>query len=165
MPFRCAEQSYRGFTVIELMAALAVTFIVGAAVYSALHTYSIRSEVVAGMAVAQETQNGVAAAFRQWGEIPGSAPPLRPAASQYVEAITVVNGRVDILYGGQADRSIAGRQLSLTPYETAAGEIVWLCGNKTPGLGVLPLGFMEGGLQASHTPTTIEERYLPPSCK
>ena len=75
------------------------------------------------------------------------------------------DGRIDIIYGGQADSAIAGRRISLTPYETAAPDIVWLCGNEIPEPGLQPLGFAGGGCQARQIPTTIEARYLPPACR
>jgi hypothetical protein len=70
-----------------------------------------------------------------------------------------------VLYGAQADPSIAGRRISLTPYETVEGSVVWLCGNETPGPGLKPLGFAGGTRQAAQIPTTIEARYLSGPCR
>jgi hypothetical protein len=82
-----------------------------------------------------------------------------------VESVEIVDGRIDILFGSRADGAIAGRRISLTPYETADMEIVWICGNQAPGPGLAPLGFASGGRQAAQLPTTIEARYLRPECR
>ena len=101
-------------------------------------------------------------------EVPATLePPLARSehASPFVESVTIVDGRIDVLYGAQADPSIAGRRISLTPYETVGGHVVWLCGNETPGPGLQPLGFAGGSRQAAHIPTTIEARYLSGPCR
>jgi type IV pilus assembly protein PilA len=86
-------------------------------------------------------------------------------ASPFVESVTIVTGRIDVLYGAQADPSIVGRRISLTPYETVEGNVAWLCGNEAPGPGLQPLGFAAGGRQAAQIPTTIEARYLSGPCR
>jgi hypothetical protein len=53
----------------------------------------------------------------------------------------------------------------LTPFETAAGAVVWLCGNERPGAGLEPLGFAGAARQAARALTTIEPRYLPADCR
>jgi hypothetical protein len=100
--------------------------------------------------------------------VPATLEPTRAQsehASPFVESVTIVAGRIDVLYGAQADPSIAGRRISLTPYETADGSVVWLCGNATPGPGLKPLGFAGGSRQAANVRTTIEARYLSGPCR
>jgi ribosome modulation factor len=87
------------------------------------------------------------------------------AWGNYVDHVEVVRGRVDIRFGRNADDAIAGRTLSLTPFETADQRIVWLCGNKLPGPGLQPLGFAGGAAEPVQMLTLIEVRFLPPSCR
>src|SRR5262245_9373880 len=158
----------RGFTVIALALVLAVTTLVGALGYSAWRTHSVREQVAEGAAAASALQAAVARSFRASGEVPAPDGPIAsvsPDPGRFVASMTVDNGRIDVVYGGQADGAIAGRRISLTPYETAASEIVWLCGNEIPGPGLNPLGFAGGGRQPQQIPTTVEARYLPPSCR
>ncbi|HUQ51883.1 MAG TPA: pilin, partial [Gammaproteobacteria bacterium] len=84
---------------------------------------------------------------------------------QYVESVEVINGRLDLRFGYRADHAISGRTLSLTPFETATHEVVWVCGNARPGAGLEPLGFSLGGQQAVQADTLIEPRYLPSTCR
>ena len=110
----------------------------------------------------------VTEAFLRHGEVPAILEaPLGHLedASRFVESVRIVNGRIDVLYGQQADPSIAGRRISLTPYETVDRHVVWLCGNEAPDPGLQPLGFADGGRQAVQIPTTIEARYLSGPCR
>jgi hypothetical protein len=63
------------------------------------------------------------------------------------------------------DSVLAGKILSLTPFETADQNVVWVCGNEFSGVGLNPLGFAAGGPQAEQVVTAIEDRYLPPACR
>jgi hypothetical protein len=124
-----------------------------------------------GLALAYEIAPRVAAAFRRNGEPPADRSAAGLAAAQphlrspFVGEIDVVNGRIDVTYGRDADPVIATRRLSLTPYETASLSVVWICGNEIPGVGLQPLGFAGGGLQALQVPTTVEARYVPAACR
>jgi type IV pilus assembly protein PilA len=169
-----AARTFRalGFTAIELVVLIAFTGIVGALAYSAHRTYITRSEVADGIREAEKLRESVAEVFRRYGEPPGgttgatvTAPVAGKSGSTFVASITVEDGRIDVLYGNRASMAITGRRLSLTPYETASLEVVWMCGNEVPGPGIQPLGFAGGGRQAVQIATTIEARYLPATCR
>jgi type IV pilus assembly protein PilA len=160
----------RGFTVIELTLVLAATAIVVALGFSAWNTHTVREQVTEGVAGARSLQDAVERSFRKLGDLPATDIAAEPTSagrrpSRFVTSLSVDHGRIDILYGDQADAAIAARRISLTPYESAAAEIVWLCGNRIPGPGLNPLGFFGGGRQAQQIPTTVEARYLPPACR
>lgn len=170
MPFLRAGRRCRGFTVVELAAVIAVTGVVGTVGYSAWRTYAVRAQVAEGATAARAAQKAIVGAFRGSGEVPASAAELKggPAIAsggRLVESISVDNGRIDLVFGREADRAIAGRRLSLTPYETATSEILWVCGNDIPGPGERPLGFVGGGRRAQQIATTVESRYLPAGCR
>jgi hypothetical protein len=159
------------FTLSELGAVLAATGIVAALAYSTYRTHTVRSEVREGLELASDLIPAITELFHRHGEVPATiaAPPQDAGpglgASQFVESVTVVDGRIDVLYGRRADPAIAGRRISLTPYETVDRHVVWICGNEIPGPGLEPLGFADGGRQAMQVPTTIEARYLSGPCR
>lgn len=167
-PTRCRAA---GVSVLELIAVLAVTGIVGALGLSAYRTYTARAEVASSIAATAGPRERVAAVFRATGLPPadrlaaGLSPARDPAWGDYVGDVDVIDGRVDIRFGPAADEVIAGQVLSITPFETADQQIVWICGNRIPGVGLNPLGFAGGGRQAVQVVTKIEARYLPPSCR
>jgi type IV pilus assembly protein PilA len=150
---------------------MALTAIVAALAISAYRTFSIRSQVSAGVALATPLRTAIVATFKRYGGLPAEGLPSVPAdvaphlAGSYVSGLAVVNGRIDVTYGDRADPAISGRRLSLTPYEAADLEVVWICGNEIPPRGLMPLGFAGGGPQAVQIPTTIEARYLLAGCR
>jgi hypothetical protein len=160
-----------GFTAIELALVIAATALIGALGVSAWHTYVVRAQVAAAVARAAETQDLVTHAFRRSGLVPvnrlsaGLSSDGREGSSEYVESTQIVNGRIDLHFGSRADAAIAGRTVALTPFESADQRVVWICGNRTPGPGLQPLGFSGGARQAAQGLTTIETRYLPEACR
>ena len=157
------------FTATELVVLIALTGILGALAYSAQRTYTIRGEVAEGIGNAQELTKSIIDAFRRYGEAPAGTVLETQISlsvhSPFVSSITIADGRIDVLYGNRASTAIMGRRLSLTPYETAGLQVVWVCGNEVPGPGLQPLGFAGGGRQAVQIATTIEARYLPSACR
>jgi type IV pilus assembly protein PilA len=157
-----------GVTLIELVIVLAITGLLAAVLVSAYRTYSVRAEVAAGIETAAAWRAEVEQTFRDSGQVLAStldAQGNSPPPGRYVESVEVVDGRLDITYGDGASPAIATRRVSLTPYETASKEVVWVCGNAVPGLGLKPLGFADGGRQSVQISATVEARYLPPKCR
>ena len=160
-----------GFTIVELAAVLAVTVIIGALGVSAYRTYAVRAEIAIGIAATEGIRDRVTRAFRITGIPPADrqAAGVEPGRNQdwgdYVDDVEVVRGRVDLRFGANADDAIAGRTLSLTPFETADQRVVWLCGNKLPGPGLQPLGFAGGAAEPVQVLTLIDARFLPPACR
>jgi type IV pilus assembly protein PilA len=156
---------------LELFAALTVTLILAAIPYSAYRTYRVRAQVQEGVAMATAVARLVDETMQLEGEVPAALPPSLAEAlhatlqGTVVESVDVVDGRVDVVYGETADPAIAGRRISLTPYETADLGVVWVCGNEKPGRGLVPLGFAQGGRQAVQIPSTIDSRYLVAECR
>ncbi len=160
----------RGFTLVELVIVLAATLVIGAVGASAYQTYTVRAEIAAAIALASPAVDNVTATFRRTGTPPidehaAGLEPIADLSTTAVESIGVANGRIEIRFGAATDAAIAGRTLSLTPFETATLHVVWVCGNQIPGVGLNPLGFAGGAQQAVQVLTTIEARYLPPTCR
>jgi hypothetical protein len=158
------------FTPGELAAVIAATSIVIAALYSAYDTHRVKREVAEGINVASELIPAVTEFFHRHGEVPTQSEltylvGTALASSTVVGSVKVVDGRIEVLYGPLADPAIAGRQISLTPYETVDRHVVWICGDRTPGPGLELLGFAGGGRKAAQLSTTIEPRYLSQSCR
>lgn len=161
-----------GFTTIELVLVVAATFVVVALGASMYRTYLVRAQIGASVAGASATQRLVVAAFKHNGSPPLDAgatgiddPVRRLLTGAYVGSFEVHNGRIDLRFSANAHVEIAGKILSLTPFETTELDVVWVCGNATPSVGLKPLGFASGALQAKQVPTPIADRYLPASCR
>jgi type IV pilus assembly protein PilA len=161
----------RGFTLVELVATVAVTALVAAVGLSAYRTYVVRDQVAATLVFSEALQARVAESFRRFGVPPrdateaGMPPDAGRSLGAHVASVAIADGRIDIRFSDAADSALAGRTLSLTPFETVGSDVVWVCGNALPGAGLQPLGFAGGAHRALQTITTIEARYLPPSCR
>lgn len=158
-----------GYMAIELLIAVAVTLMVSTLIAAALQTQAIRNQVAISVEEAQRWGEVVETRFRVDGRIPRTwhdvASALEVPGSTYIEQLHLVDGRIDIVFGRDAALAITGYHVSLTPYQTVDQEVVWVCGNDEPGLGLKPLGFADGGQQPVQIPATVAMRYLPAECR
>jgi len=144
-------------TIIGILASLAV---------SAYQTFTVRAQVSEGLNFAAGTKAPIVDAYTNGGIAPanraaaGMTPMATDSRGSYVTSVEIINGRVDVTFGGPlAHQDIIGTALSLTPYETAGNTVVWRCGNAVPPAGVL----LNGG--SGHVAPTVDPRYLPSTCR
>jgi Tfp pilus assembly major pilin PilA len=106
-----------GFTLIELVAAVAATALVAAVGLSAYRTHVVRDHVAATLVRSEAIQARVAESFRRLGVPPrnsaeaGMRPDAVSSLGDYVASVTIADGRIDIRYSDAADAAIAGQTL------------------------------------------------------
>ena len=160
-----------GFTLIELMIVVAIIGILSALGITAYQTYTIRAQVAEGIKLATNAKAGIAAVFVNRGEAPldraqsGLTPTPTDTSGNYVTQVDVDNGRIGVTFGNNANVAIAGQTLFLTPYETADLSVVWRCGSAPAPVGLQPMGTSAGGNTAVYQASTVDDRYLPSSCR
>ena len=174
-PRRRKPLDYRradGLAAIELVLVVVATSLVVALGVSMYRTYLVRAQVATSVIDTEATQRLVVAAFRDNAMPPSDAAAAgidetahRFLAGTYVESLEISNGRIDLRFGSRANSAIVGKTLSVTPFETTDQNVVWICGEKAPGVGLKPLGFAGGALQAIQATTSIERRSLPVMCR
>jgi type IV pilus assembly protein PilA len=162
-----SRRAVSGFTLIELMIVVAIIGILASLAISAYQTYTVRAQVSEGIGMASGAKVPVVDAYTNDGVAPagrveaGMSPNPADTRGGYVSQVDVVDGRVDVTFGGpRANADIVGDVLSMTPYETAGNTIVWRCGFAAAPAGGVPL---TGG--AAHQDPTLDPRYLPSSCR
>lgn len=135
-------------------------------------TYWVRAQIAASLEEAAAAKPLVVAAFRAKGVLPVNAEAAgidetahRLLLGAHLDSLEVHDGRLDLRFSQATDGAIAGKTLSITPFEAVDRTVVWICGKQTPTVGLQPLGFAEGGPGTAQTMTAIEDRYLPPSCR
>jgi len=173
------SKAQKGFTLIELMIVVAIIGILASIAIPAYSNYTIRAQVSEGMVLASSLKTPILQTFLD----SGNAPADRQAAGiladptstvgRYVSAVDISNGRIDIVYGNEASIQISAAgsdTLTLTPYESGGGGIVWRCGwsgvpTNFAGTDLNVIGTKSGGNQAVYAEPTIDPQYLPASCR
>jgi len=139
----------QGFTLIELMIVVAIIGILAAVAIPAYQDYTVRAKVTEGLSLASGAKTSVAEYFSSEGSLPtsnGQAGMSSPqsirgnAVRQVLVTDSPSNGTIQITFSGGP---IEGALLQLIPNDND-GQVVWTCG---------------GG------DTTIENKYLPSSCR
>ncbi|WP_175888244.1 pilin [Burkholderia contaminans] len=118
-----------GFTLIEMMIALAIVGIVSSMAVGSYLTHTIRSQVSEGFKLA----GGIETAISQYYVRGWSMPPdmealmLPPANGEYVSSISQEYGVVTITYGNNAMGSIANGKVTLKASDNGDGNVIWSC--------------------------------------
>ena len=163
------HQPSKGFTLIELMIVVAIIGILASLAVAAYQTYTVRAQVAEALDFAAGAKVPIVNAFKESGIPPadraaaGMTPLPTDTQGNYVSQVAVTNGRLDITFGNNVHQDISGDTLSVTPYQTAGGNVIWRC-----GAAPVPAGTSElagGGVTATHLAPTIELRYLPGTCR
>ena len=148
------------------MIVIAIIGILSSLAISAYQTYTVRAQVSEGLNMAAGAKVPIVDAYSNSGTAPadrtatGMSPNATDTSGNYVSAVQVTNGRLDITFGGpRAHQAIFGKTLSFTPYETNGNTIVWQCGNASQPAGDL----LQGG--DPHLLPTVDARYLPGICR
>lgn len=158
-----------GFTLIELMIVVAIIGILAAMAMSAYQTYVVRTQVAEGVNMAGSAKTPIADAYNMTGEPPadrvaaGMTPAPTDTQGKFVSQVNVVNGRLDVMFGKDAHQDIFGQTLSMTPYLSGTGSVMWRCGTATMPAGTAPMA--GPSTTAAHIAPTIDTRYLPAACR
>lgn len=159
-----------GFTLIELMIVIAIIGILALMAITAYQTYTVRAQVSEGINMATGAKVPIVDAYNMTGSPPidrtaaGMTPLATDTQGKFVSQVNVVDGRVDITFGKDVHQDIFGDTLSLTPYVSAGGTVIWRCGTAAVPSGAIgPL--TDGTITSAHQAPTLDARYLPSSCR
>ena len=156
----------KGFTLIELMIVVAIIGILAAIAIPAYQDYTIRAQVTEGLNLAGGAKTAVAEYFAQKGTWPtalvgnaaGQLGFTAAPTGKYVASIALNAGTINITYGLQANANLtAAPILSLVPYTSVNGDVIWVCGR-----AAAPAGATIGGAAGT---TSVVNKYLPASCR
>jgi len=154
--------------IVALVLPVPFVGILAAIAIPAYQDYTIRAQVVEGMNLAATAKDAVAETFLNTGVVPqdredaGMSRTATDTRGKYVSSVAITDGRIDIVYGGEANKLIAGQMLSLTPYGVqGAGDswsVVWRCGHAAvPAEATHEI--------APYARGAIELKYLPAVCR
>lgn len=153
-----------GFTLIEMMVVLAVIAILALLAVPSQVDRVVRQQVVDALPLADIAKTPAALAWKAAASFPADnaaagLPVPEKIVSNWVSGMALVDGAIHLNFGNRAHGALAGKVLSLRPAVVSDAPVVpvtWVC-----GLASAPDGMT---VQGSNL-TTIEAKYLPPSCR
>jgi type IV pilus assembly protein PilA len=157
-------QNQRGFTLTEMVVVIAIIAILATI---ALPTYlerNIRLQIEAAMPLADIAKKPVAAAWTAQLPFPldntaAGLPVAEKIVNNYVSALAIQDGAINITFGNQAAGALKGKILTLRPAVVADAPVVpvtWVCGNANPPDKMTVKG---------ENRTSVPASYLPLECR
>lgn len=126
----------RGFTMLEMMAVVAVIAILATLSLPSYFDRIVHDQVKAALPLADIAKQPIAASWLALQAFPvdnasAGLPPADKIVGNYVSAVAVDNGAIQITFGNRANHAIAGKILALRPAVVTDAPIVpvaWVCG-------------------------------------
>lgn len=180
MHYRNNTRRQSGFTLIELLITVAIIAILAVMGATAYASFGAKAQVAEGFSQVEGVKHAYMVRYNEDGKVRGdyqlneldSSWARENFGGKYVEYVNLGSGQVVIQFRTDADAPLAGTRFTMTPYETAAGAIVWHCGNAPiPNNGAatpapLSLAGTTGGAPAvAATSTTTPASLLPKDCR
>jgi type IV pilus assembly protein PilA len=154
----------RGFTLVEMMAVIAVITILALIAVPSYLDRIVKAQIEAALPLAEIAKRPIAAMWAVTQTLPADnaaagLPVADKIVNNYVSALTVQEGVIHLTFGNRAHQSLAGKILSLRPAVVEDAPVVpvtWVCGraeapNQTTVKGV--------------DQTNIDKLYLPLECR
>ena len=129
-----------GFTLIELMVAIAVVAILMLIALPSYLDRLARNQVAEALPLANLAKPAVQAAWAASQPLPADnaaagLPAPEKIVNEMVSSVALENGAIHITFGNRANGSLRGRVISVRPAvvdDTPIVPMVWLCGHAPP---------------------------------
>lgn len=149
---------------VEMMAVIAVITILALMAIPSYLDRVVKTQIEAALPLADIAKRSVAAFWAATQTFPAdnavaALPVADKIVNNYVSAVTVQDGVINLTFGNRASKSIAGKILSLRPAiveDAPVVPITWLCGQVEPPEKMTAKGVDQ---------TNVDPMYLPIECR
>ncbi len=149
-----------GFTLIELMIVVVIMSILATLALPSYQDRIIKTQVGEGLALAEVVKHALADYYAKYGRLPkdnasAGLPAAQKIIGNYVSAIAVADGAINITLGNRANKHAVGKVLTLRPAIVADAKIVpiaWVCGFASVPHGMVVVGKNISSLPEYHLP-------------
>ncbi|MGE4403901.1 pilin [Pseudomonas sp.] len=161
------KNNTKGFTLIELMIAVAIVGVLGAVAVPAYQDYSIRAQISEGILLAEGAKPMITEYHATHGEYPtnSAAVGYSGATGTYVSSVSIQqDGHIVATMGNEANSKLQGKRVILTPAINGGTEIILSDAtflDKILGIGSAYAADPTGWSCYSD----VEAKYLPKSCE
>jgi type IV pilus assembly protein PilA len=154
----------RGFTMMEIAVVLAIIAILATLAVPSFQDRMIREQIAAAVPLADIAKAPIAQSWATVQALPADnaaagLPPAEKVVNNYISAVSVHDGAIDITFGNSVNGLIKGKILTLRPAVVADAPIVpvaWVCGN-AEGPGQMTV--------KGDNRTDVPANYLPFNCR